>query len=164
MPTALPVDADFEGGSPRLSQAYQGAWLAVRLLDERHGRDALLRFYRAVGARRGVPPDTAVEDALAEGMYGTSPTESFWWLIARAPHSGTTLDLVFTIGIAAVVIGLCLALGTVLNRGWSLALLPATGAGAATGALDQIDPAAGAAAATGTGSDDSDAALCCVRG
>lgn len=83
----------------------------------------------------GLEPDpttiSAVEDALAEGMYGTSPTESFWWLVARAPHSGTTLDLVFTIGIAALVIGLCLALGTVLNRGWSLALLPATGAGAA---------------------------------
>lgn len=83
----------------------------------------------------GLEPDpttiTAVEDALAEGMYGTSPTESFWWLVARAPHSGTTLDLVFTIGIAALVIGLCLALGTVLNRGWSLALLPPTGAGAA---------------------------------
>lgn len=83
----------------------------------------------------GLDPDpttiTAVEDALAEGMYGTSPTETLWWLVARSPHSGTTLDLVFTTGIAAVVIGLCLALGTVLNRGWTRALLPATGAGAA---------------------------------
>ena len=70
-PAALPADADFEGSSPRLSQAYQGAWLAVRLLDERHGRQALLRFYRAVGARRGVPPATAVEDALRAEL-GTS--------------------------------------------------------------------------------------------
>jgi hypothetical protein len=72
-PTALPVDADFEGGSLRLSQAYQGAWLAVRLLDERHGRDALLRFYRVVGARRGVPAATAVEDALRAEL-GTTTT------------------------------------------------------------------------------------------
>ncbi len=89
----------------------------------------------ARGMTGGLEPDpttiTAVEDALAEGMYGTSPTDSFWWLVARSPHSGTTLDLVFTIGIAAVVIGLCLALGTVLNRGWSRVLMPATGAGAA---------------------------------
>ena len=70
-PVALPLDADFEGSSPRLSQAYQGAWLAVRLLDERHGRAALLRFYRAVGARRGVPPATAVEDAL-QAQLGTT--------------------------------------------------------------------------------------------
>ncbi|MBF4567217.1 DUF1624 domain-containing protein [Plantibacter sp. VKM Ac-2880] len=89
----------------------------------------------ARGMTGGLDPDpttiTAVEDALTEGMYGTSPADSFWWLVARSPHSGTTLDLVFTIGIAAVVIGLCLALGTVLNRGWSRVLMPATGAGAA---------------------------------
>jgi hypothetical protein len=63
VPGALPVDADFEGGSPRLSQAYQGAWLAVRLLDERHGRAALLRFYRR-WARGGASHRSAVEDAL----------------------------------------------------------------------------------------------------
>ena len=79
MPTALPVDADFEGGSPRLSQAYQGAWLAVRLLDERHGRDALLRFYRAVGARRGVAPATAVEDALRAELGTTTAALTADW-------------------------------------------------------------------------------------
>jgi len=72
LPAALPVDADFEGGSPRLSQAYQGAWLAVRLLDERHGRAALLRFYKAVGARRGVPAATAVEEALRTELGTTT--------------------------------------------------------------------------------------------
>jgi hypothetical protein len=74
LPAALPADADFEGGSPRLTQVYQGAWLAVRLLDERHGRAALLRFYRAVGARRDVPPATAVEDALRDEL-GTTTAE-----------------------------------------------------------------------------------------
>ena len=72
LPATLPVDADFDGGSPRLSQAYQGAWLAVRLLDERHGRAALLRFYRAVGAHRGTTPATAVDEALRTEL-GTTP-------------------------------------------------------------------------------------------
>lgn len=79
VPAALPVDADFEGGSPRLSQAYQGAWLAVRLLDERHGRAALLRFYRAVGARRGVPPAVAVEDALRAELGTTTAALTADW-------------------------------------------------------------------------------------
>ena len=79
VPRALPVEADFEGGSPRLSQAYQGAWLAVRLLDERHGRPALLRFYRAVGARRGVPPETAVEDALRTELGTTTAALTGDW-------------------------------------------------------------------------------------
>ena len=79
LPAALPVDADFEGGSPRLSQAYQGSWLAVRLLDERHGRPALLRFYRAVGARRGVPPATAVEDALRAELGTTTAALTVDW-------------------------------------------------------------------------------------
>ncbi|HXH33663.1 MAG TPA: heparan-alpha-glucosaminide N-acetyltransferase domain-containing protein [Plantibacter sp.] len=104
--------------------------LAALLLGPLGGLDGIARAWTG-----GLDPDpttiAAVEDALAEGMYGTSPTESLWWLVARSPHSGTTLDLVFTTGIAAVVIGLCLALGTVLNRGWSRALLPAAGAGAA---------------------------------
>ena len=79
VPDALPVDADFEGDSLRLSQAYQGAWLAVRLLDERHGRAALLRFYRAVGTRRGVPAETAVEDALRTELGTTTAQLTADW-------------------------------------------------------------------------------------
>lgn len=79
VPSTLPVDADFDGGGARLSQAYQGAWLAVRLLDERHGRDALLRFYRAVGARRGVAPATAVEDALRAELGTTTAALTAEW-------------------------------------------------------------------------------------
>jgi hypothetical protein len=79
VPAALPVDADFEGGSPRLAQAYQEAWLAVRLLDERHGRAALLRFYRAVGARRGVAPAPAVEDALQAELGTTTAALTADW-------------------------------------------------------------------------------------
>ena len=61
LPAALPADEDFDGSNPRLAQAYQGAWLAVRLLAERHGRAgaaALLPRRRGPPRR---PPAGAVE-------------------------------------------------------------------------------------------------------
>lgn len=49
VPARLPADAQFDGGSKHLSQAYEGAWLACRMIAERHGESSLVRFYRAVG-------------------------------------------------------------------------------------------------------------------
>ena len=73
LPDALPADADFEGDNEALAQAYEQAWLAVRLIAEQHGQEALLRFYRAVGARRGgVEPTLAVEDALKAELGTTT--------------------------------------------------------------------------------------------
>ena len=72
LPDALPADTDFSGGNDALAQAYEQAWLAVRLLAQVHGEDALLRFYRTVGARRGgVDAATAVDEAL-RSVLGTS--------------------------------------------------------------------------------------------
>lgn len=72
LPTALPADGDFSGGNDALAQAYEQAWLAVRLLAQVHGEDAMLRFYRTVGARRGgVEPADAVDEALRSEL-GTS--------------------------------------------------------------------------------------------
>ncbi len=56
LPAALPSDADFAGDNPRLAAVYEQAWLAVRLLVEQHGRSAVLRFYRAVGAGEQIEP------------------------------------------------------------------------------------------------------------
>ena len=56
LPAALPTDADFAGDNPRLAAVYEQAWLAVRLLVEQHGRSAVLRFYRAVGAGEQIDP------------------------------------------------------------------------------------------------------------
>jgi hypothetical protein len=53
VPTALPEEADFNGDSPRLSQAYEEAWLACRLLAQRVGQDGLVRLYRTVGTATG---------------------------------------------------------------------------------------------------------------
>jgi hypothetical protein len=74
VPTALPEDAAFNGSNPQLAQAYEQSWLAVRLLARRSGDAALLRFYRAVGATRGVAAADAVEAALRAEL-GTSTAE-----------------------------------------------------------------------------------------
>ena len=71
LPTRLPRDGDFAGSNPALAQAYEQAWLAVRLLADRHGDAAVLRFYRAVGAARDVHGDLAVETALARELDTT---------------------------------------------------------------------------------------------
>jgi hypothetical protein len=74
VPTALPQDGDFSGGNQDLAQAYEKAWLAVRLLAKQHGQAGLLRFYRAVGARRDVDAAQAVDEALRAEL-GTSTVE-----------------------------------------------------------------------------------------
>ncbi|MCX4998736.1 hypothetical protein [Streptomyces longwoodensis] len=70
-PAALPTDADFgfSGDAVRLAEAYEGGWLACRMIAGRWGEERLDAFYRAVGAhgkRAG-----AVEGAL-RSVLGTS--------------------------------------------------------------------------------------------
>ncbi|MDQ0931578.1 hypothetical protein [Streptomyces turgidiscabies] len=72
VPDALPKDADFGfgGGGAKLAQAYEGGWLACRMIADRWGEVRLGAFYRAVGAhgqRAG-----AVEGAAAD-VLGTTP-------------------------------------------------------------------------------------------
>ncbi|MEV5980096.1 hypothetical protein [Streptomyces sp. NPDC052114] len=74
LPGALPGDEDFgfAGDAERLAGAYEGAWLACRLIAEHWGERKLTDFYRAVGAheeRAG-----AVEDALGE-VLDTTPQD-----------------------------------------------------------------------------------------
>ena len=71
------------GSSPRLAQAYEGGWLACRLIAERWGQAALVRFYRAVGTS-SLAPREAVAAAMKiplEGVnvekVGTADSESF---------------------------------------------------------------------------------------
>ncbi|GLZ10454.1 hypothetical protein Acsp04_06890 [Actinomadura sp. NBRC 104425] len=64
LPAGLPGRADFAGSSPRLSQAYQEAWLACRMIAERYGEAALVRLYRAAGR---IPEDTALRETLGVG-------------------------------------------------------------------------------------------------
>ncbi|WP_027501886.1 heparan-alpha-glucosaminide N-acetyltransferase domain-containing protein [Rhodococcus sp. UNC363MFTsu5.1] len=54
-------------------------------------------------------PDTLAE-VLAFGSDGTVPTDTWWWLGVNGPHTGTSLDLMNTIGSSLLVLGLCLLL------------------------------------------------------
>lgn len=65
---------------------------------------------------------------LDRGLYGTTPTGSWWWLAVHAPHSATPFDLAHTIGTSLLVIAACLAVGRIAAR--PLAVL--FGAGAMT--------------------------------
>jgi hypothetical protein len=47
---------------------------------------------------------------LAERNYGTTPTDSWWWLTVMAPHSGTPFDLAHTTGTALAALGAMLLL------------------------------------------------------
>ncbi|MFC9279857.1 hypothetical protein [Streptomyces collinus] len=72
VPQALPADKDFgfSGEPTHLAQAYEGGWLACRMIADDWGQAKLGAFYRAVGAhprRAG-----AVEDALRT-VLGTTP-------------------------------------------------------------------------------------------
>ncbi len=69
-----------------------------------------------------------LEVALATGMFGTTPTTSWWWLAVSGPHSGTPFDLVHTTGTALLALGLCLLLAAAVGR-W---LLPLAAAGSMT--------------------------------
>jgi len=53
-PRRLPGGAQFSGTSRRLSQAYEGAWLACRLIAQRWGQQTLVRFYADVGRSESV--------------------------------------------------------------------------------------------------------------
>lgn len=73
--------------------------------------------------------DGDVEEALDRGLFGTTPRADWQWLIVAAPHSGTTLDLVHTVGTSMAVLGACLLLVRLLPR---TALLPLAAAGSMT--------------------------------
>jgi hypothetical protein len=74
VPAALPADDDFgfTDDATELAQAYEGGWMACRLIAEEWGEDRLDAFYRAVGAHE--ERDGAVEDAMKR-VLGTTPGE-----------------------------------------------------------------------------------------
>lgn len=85
--------------------------VATEVLLQRPGaRAALISSYDIAGWRGDL------NTTLAHGLYGVTPTGSSWWLAVRAPHSGTTGDLLMTLGSAALVLSLCLLLGQRVPR------------------------------------------------
>ncbi|SEN70467.1 hypothetical protein SAMN05216267_1008193 [Actinacidiphila rubida] len=68
VPGALPDAADFKAGSAKLAQAYEGAWLACRMIADQWSPQTLTAFYRAV-AQGGTL------DAHLHGALGLSTAE-----------------------------------------------------------------------------------------
>ena len=87
------------------------AWAWSTLALERDGvRAELIRTFTGAGRL------DSFDQTLAHGLYGVTPTGSWWWLTVRGPHTGTTFDLLMTAGSAAVVLGLALLVGRAASR------------------------------------------------
>ncbi|WP_159664562.1 hypothetical protein [Streptomyces mexicanus] len=88
VPAALPADRDFAfaGDATRLARAYEGGWMACRMIADRWGEHRLDAFYRAVGAhdrRAG-----AVEDALHTVLGTTLERFTAQWRQYLRGHLG----------------------------------------------------------------------------
>ncbi|MFJ8633554.1 hypothetical protein [Streptomyces sp. NPDC093568] len=71
-PLGLPSDADFgfAGDATRLARAYEGGWMACRMIADHWGEVRLAEFYRAVGAheRRAGAVEGALKDVLGTSL------------------------------------------------------------------------------------------------
>jgi hypothetical protein len=77
LPATLPTEAAFETDGAA-AQAYEGAWLACRLIAQRAGQPALVRFYRLVGASPEAA-DAAVATALQKVLHESTATFTGQW-------------------------------------------------------------------------------------
>jgi uncharacterized membrane protein len=78
-----------------------GLGLAVAALTS-----SALLVERGRSALTTADPFTTVEG----NFYGTTPTESWWWLVVARPHSGTPFDMLATIGSSVLVVAVLLIL------------------------------------------------------
>jgi len=80
VPAALPSTRDFRGTSTELSQAYQMAWLACRLIVARTSEADLVRFYRVLGASpAGAEPAQALDAAFASVLDSSTASFTAGW-------------------------------------------------------------------------------------
>ncbi|WP_150134204.1 hypothetical protein [Streptomyces hyaluromycini] len=79
VPEDLPADKDFgfTDDPTKLAQAYEGGWLACRMIAGHWGEEKLGAFYRAVGAHK--ERAGAVEDALKTELGTTLPDFTARW-------------------------------------------------------------------------------------
>lgn len=99
-------------------------WAAGVLMEDWGGRNALQEHL--------ADPSYPLESLLQVNVAGVEQTGSWWWLATAAPHSGSTLDLLHTAGVAAAAVGCCLLLGRLAQWVELDLLLPLRGAGAMT--------------------------------
>lgn len=98
--------------------------LGVTAMESWGGRPALEEVLNS--------PGYPLDSVLQVNLTGIPQEGSWWWLASAAPHSGTTLDLLHTSGVAVAVIGACLLLGRLAEWVDLDLLLPLRGAGAMT--------------------------------
>ncbi|MFF7880237.1 hypothetical protein ACH40F_02200 [Streptomyces sp. NPDC020794] len=79
VPAALPDDKDFgfTGDAARLARAYEGGWMACRLIADHWGEVRLNEFYRAVGDHK--KRAGAVEGALRDVLHTTPEQFTQQW-------------------------------------------------------------------------------------
>jgi hypothetical protein len=77
VPQALPT-ADAFATEGQAAQAYEGSWLACRLIAQRAGQTGLVRFYRMVGAS-SLDQDAAVAAALGRILHETTAQFTADW-------------------------------------------------------------------------------------
>lgn len=53
---------------------------------------------------------------LDRGLYGSTPTGSWWWLAVSSPHTATPFDLAHTTGTSLLLVAVCLVLGRLAPR------------------------------------------------
>ncbi|WP_427008229.1 heparan-alpha-glucosaminide N-acetyltransferase domain-containing protein [Pseudarthrobacter sp. H2] len=99
-------------------------WLGIVMMEDWGGLAAL--------QARFADPAYPLDSLLQVNLAGVEQSGSWWWLATASPHSGTTLDLLHTSGVAAAVVGACLLLGRLGQWVELDLLLPLRGAGAMT--------------------------------
>ena len=95
--------------------------VSALLVDSGDVRGTLIRTYAG-------PGDPELSEILTEGLFGTTPTTSWWWLTISSPHTGTPFDFAHTIGTGLSVIGIALLFSSVAPRVFAVVF----GAGAMT--------------------------------
>ena len=78
VPDQLPSRSDFGAGNSQLSQAYEAAWLACRLIAHSYGQDQLVALYRETASRDG-PPRQVVADSFADVLGVSLPRFTERW-------------------------------------------------------------------------------------
>jgi hypothetical protein len=100
------------------------AWLVGHVVVSSPAVQAAL----ATSFARPVLPWAVVEQRLINGLHGTTPTDTWWWLLVAYPHTTSPLDLIHTGGSAMAVLGVCVLVARWQPQVWSIV----GGAGAMT--------------------------------
>ena len=73
VPRSLPSTSQFNGGSRTLAQAYEGGWLACRMIAAQWSQRTLVDFYASVGTS-SLPPAAALAQAT-EAYLQLTPSQ-----------------------------------------------------------------------------------------